>query len=295
MQELERIQARLENVRSVEPLLSAMRTISLASWQAALKQKANAQRYAEHLLHNLPCVLPHLGRGGEQAAWETSQDSFAPSRIVTLVIGSERGLCGHFNAALIEYLEGYMARLATPAVRVELEAMGARLVRLMRSRHHPPARWERLSATTLPSPRSAFELTHRWLASYQARELDAVDVLYNAYHGVGRYASSRLRLIPPHLPLASSNSFESGVPPIIETDPIAMYEHIAEQWAAAKLYGLLLESSAAEHSARYQLMEEATGNAQRLVEELTLAIHSARRQAITQEVQELAAGAGLIG
>jgi F-type H+-transporting ATPase subunit gamma len=56
----------------------------------------------------------------------------------------------------------------------------------------------------------------------------------------------------------------------------------------------LIDSATAEHSARYQIMENATQNAQRLIEELTLAVQNARKQAITQEMQELAAGAGLI-
>jgi F0F1-type ATP synthase gamma subunit len=56
----------------------------------------------------------------------------------------------------------------------------------------------------------------------------------------------------------------------------------------------LLESVAAEHAARYQLMEAAIRNAERLIEELTIAVQTARRHAITREMQELAAGAGLI-
>ena len=57
----------------------------------------------------------------------------------------------------------------------------------------------------------------------------------------------------------------------------------------------MLDSTAAEHSARYQLMEGATQNSNRLIDELTLALQAARQQAITVEMQELAAGAGLIG
>ncbi|MDY7039779.1 MAG: F0F1 ATP synthase subunit gamma, partial [Chloroflexota bacterium] len=63
----------------------------------------------------------------------------------------------------------------------------------------------------------------------------------------------------------------------------------------ARLYTLLLESAAAEHSARFQLLEGATQNAKQIIAELTLAIQAARQQAITREMQELAAGAGLVG
>ncbi len=62
-----------------------------------------------------------------------------------------------------------------------------------------------------------------------------------------------------------------------------------------RLYGLLLDSAAAEHSTRYQLMESATQNAERLISELTRVVQTGRQKEITQEMQELAAGAGLIG
>jgi F-type H+-transporting ATPase subunit gamma len=82
---------------------------------------------------------------------------------------------------------------------------------------------------------------------------------------------------------------------IIETDPLALYTRVVEQWASVQLYTLLLDSAAAEHAARYQLMEGAAQNAERLIEELTAELQAARRRAITQEMQELAAGAGLLG
>jgi F-type H+-transporting ATPase subunit gamma len=68
---------------------------------------------------------------------------------------------------------------------------------------------------------------------------------------------------------------------------------VIEQIVTIGFYERLLESAAAEHSSRFQLMEDATRNADRLIEEVTQNIQQANKQAITQEMQELAAGAGL--
>jgi F-type H+-transporting ATPase subunit gamma len=143
-------------------------------------------------------------------------------------------------------------------------------------------------------------LTHRWLARYEEHELDAVDLVYNAYHGMGRYKPTMRRVIPWLIPLQSLpegvlSPNEPWPSLIVETDPLSLYARVVEQWAAASLYGLLLDSAAAEHSTRYQLMEAASQNAGRLVAELTLAVQTARQQEITREMQELAAGAGLTG
>jgi F0F1-type ATP synthase gamma subunit len=69
---------------------------------------------------------------------------------------------------------------------------------------------------------------------------------------------------------------------------------IIDQLLASVLYESLLNSSVAEHSARYQWMEEAEANIKRLIAELTVEVLMARRNLITQEMQELSAGAGMI-
>ena len=284
MQDLEQAENRLDNIRIVEPILSALRTISLGSWQAALKRKDGAHRYAERLAATLPALSPHIPPNGEERAG---------AQIVALVVGSERGLCGRFNAAVIERTERYLAEQEAAGVQVELVVMGTRAARILKRREAAPASSATLPITGLPSHRLAFDLTRRWLARYDKHELDAVDLIHNAYHGTGRYEPAVVRLIPPTLPTPEADALPW--PPIIETDPLSLYARVVEQWTAVRLYELLLESAAAEHSARFQLMEAATQNVERLIDELTLIVQTARQRAITQEMQELAAGAGLLG
>jgi F-type H+-transporting ATPase subunit gamma len=291
MEELERAQARLDHIRTVEPILSALRTISLGSWKATLKQRTSVQRYGERLTAILPLLAPHLP-AGRRARRETGPTH---SRVVALVVGSERGLCGRFNVAVVERAEQYLTEQEAAGAQVELVALGTRVRRIFQRRKRPLAWSGTLSITALPLFHLAFDLTRRWLVRYEERELDAVDLIYNAYHGTGHYEPTLVRLIPPQLPPDGQDSLsEPWPPPIIETDPLSLYARVVEQWAAFSLYGLLLDSAAAEHSTRYQLMESATRNADRLIEELTLAVQAARRHAITREMQELAAGAGLV-
>jgi F-type H+-transporting ATPase subunit gamma len=113
---------------------------------------------------------------------------------------------------------------------------------------------------------------------------------YPPQTGVQPYHSGRM----PD-PAAREQRTEPWPPPIIETDPLSLYATVVDQWAAVQLYEVLLDAAAAEHSTRFQLMESATQNTDRLIDELTLTIQTARRQEITQEMAELAAGSGLIG
>lgn len=291
MEDLERTETRLDNIRTVEPILSALRTISLGSWQASLKRKDSVRRYEERLTAMLPALLPHVG---PPSFPPIGGDERGEARVVALVIGSERGLCGRFNAAVVERAERYLAEQTAAGAQVELTALGTRVRRILR-RHQQPLAWSgALSVTALPPYRLAFDLTRRWLTRYEEREVDAVDLVYNAYRGSARYEPTVARLIPPTLPTPEADALP-WPPPIIETGPLSLYARVVEQWATVSLYWLLLDSAAAEHSARFQLLEASTQNIERLIDELTLAVQTARQQEITQEMQELAAGAGLIG
>jgi F-type H+-transporting ATPase subunit gamma len=84
-------------------------------------------------------------------------------------------------------------------------------------------------------------------------------------------------------------------PPIVETEPAALRRRLARLWLSATFHGIMLESAAAEHSARYQLLEGAAQNAQRMIEELETSLRAARQEAVTAEVQNLSSGAGLVG
>ena len=288
----ERAQTRLENVRSVQPILGALRSISLGSWQAALRQSERVRQHRERLsalpsllVARLPAKPSRVQRGGH--------DQAERARAAILVVGSERGLCGRFNTAVVERAESHLSELEASDVSVELMGLGNRVRRVIERQGRALVWSGNLSTTTLPSHSLAFELTRYWLARYEARELDSVDLVYNAYGGMGNYAPAVVRLIPPIPPQAEQQPEQET--PIIETDPLSLYTRLIEQLTTAHLYEILLDSAAAEHAARYELMEAATRNTEELIVDLTLAIQTARQQAITQEMQELAVGAGMIG
>lgn len=291
MADLERIQGRLENIRTVEPILGALRTISLGSWQAALKQREGLRRYGERLQGILSLLVPYL-----QTRRRRPASVAASQRVAALAVGSERGLCGRFNETVADLAEQYLAQQADTGVTVEFLVLGGRLQRILERRRVPLAWAGPLPTTALPSFARAFDFTRRWLARYEAGELDAVDLLYNAYRGMGQYEPTIAHLIPPEAPSVGSVAADvSWRSTILETEPWALYARVVEQWAALSFYALLLDSAAAEHVTRYQLMEAAAQNADRLSEELLLELQSIRRQAVTSEMQELAVGAGLVG
>ena len=288
MADQERINTRLQNIRSVEPILGAMRTISLGSWQAALGRQQRIRDYSEELISLLPAVLPHLARKRRRRRM-----AHPPAPVAVLVIGSERGLCGAFSSSLAGVVEKQLLSYQDAGIEIELQTLGRRAERALKRRGLPVVWSKSLPTTSVPGRDLAAELVDTWVARYQGFELDAVDVMYNAFRNSTLYEPVLFRLLPPDLSAVAQGT-ASWPPPYVDTDPVSLYTRIIQLWMTTEMYRILLDSAAAEHSARYQLMEGAVQNSKRLIDELTLALQSMRQQAITAEMQELAAGAGLM-
>ncbi len=120
--QLQRAKSRLENIRRVQPILAALRTISLGSWQMARNRRAGLSAYTARLLELLAVVVPYVAeeRGAHPdcsplaartaACTDNETESPVPQRsVVALVIGSERSLCSGYNKALARHLDSYVA------------------------------------------------------------------------------------------------------------------------------------------------------------------------------------------
>jgi ATP synthase F1 gamma subunit len=285
---IERVQARLHNISIVKPLLDALKTISLGSWQTALRFSRTSEEYRTRLEHLMLQVVPHLSTN----VTFPKNGSIHPPRIL-VVIGSERGLCGNFNRTLAQRTVAYLTEMDQRGEKVEVQVYGNALGRACR--HEFNGRWQFVQHPmpgVAPS-KMAGELNNHWLEGFDLGTVDQVEILYNQSLRAGRYKTVRIHQLPPKLP--EMNLLEPPWPDsILDTSARVLFLELLRQLLALDLYGIFLSSAIAEHSERYQLMEQATKNANDLIEELTQDVQTERRQSITNEMEELAAGAGLL-
>jgi F-type H+-transporting ATPase subunit gamma len=154
-----------------------------------------------------------------------------------------------------------------------------------------------LPASSLSSYQQSYLMTQKWLHQFEKNEFNHFFILFNQIGAGSRQQFSEFSLLPYEVshPLSAIGHQNSVWPePIIETDPKGIYRQIIQHAIASGFYKILLLSAASEHSARFQLMQEAKDNAENIVEDLTQVINAERKRKITQEMQELAAGAGLL-
>lgn len=291
------VQARVDNISTVKPILEALRTISLGTWQSALKKQKSVSAFAQNYLEILEMVAPSAQQlVRKKKKRRTKPESEAIQPIILVMIGSERGLCGSYNQQLLNELKREYGQFEERPLALWI--FGTRLYRLVKRAEFKVDWWQPMSSTALPDYSEIHKISRQWLKAYEARQLDEVYLLSHHYTNVGRSIVKQERLLPYTLDFEKKSAHDAseGWPtPVLETNPLKLYLKVVEQMGTMRFYSLLLDAAAAEHSTRYQLMEEASQNAGRMVEEMTEILQMYRREAITREMQELASGAGLLG
>lgn len=288
----ERTQARLENVQTVEPMLRALRTISLGTWQSATNRLQGLKAISKEYDAMLASLMPALSKSAYMKKRTVEQKNPCTRQLVVLA-GTERGLCGRLDQDLIDYVNKSLQAAEAPE-NFEVVVIGRRLSKAVSRQLFVPTKVISGSSTALPVFAELFEQTREWMQRLANNELGKVLVFYTAFHGATHREPAVIQLLPYELNLDAAEQSESWPPPIIETDPAQLFVRIYEQLAAIRLYDVLLQTKASIHSTRSQLMEDSAKNAERLIEDLTIILQTERRQAITREMQELAVGAGLL-
>jgi ATP synthase F1 gamma subunit len=288
--DIERVQNRLSNVQSVEPLLGALRTISLGAWQIALRHLSNLEIVGKDYQYVLAALSPYLVEYLPKKI--TPTPNAMPRKTVIVAAGSERGLCGRVDQDLIDFMQAGLADMQDEIA--QLIIFGGRLGKNVAQQIMQPTNIHAASSTSMPSYEAMLKLAKEWLVEISAGNIDRVLVFYTAYHSLSSRSPTLMQILPYEIDLYDTETQMDWPPPIIETDPAHLFLRTYEHIVAMRLYEALLHSKASIHSNRYQLMEESTKNADRILEELEILLQMERRQSITREMQELAIGAGLL-
>lgn len=277
----EELKNRLENINAIQPLLEALRTISLSNWRFSLKKLALAKIYLKSLfeIYNELATNHNVNQQGKPEAGNQNR--------IVLAVGSNRGLCGNFNRDIAENLKQLVIGNSE---RYQVVVVGERLRKIIERKNIPFDRY-------FPFPNAA-ELTPdyaRVIANQIGLSGNNPDIalLFNAYRGAGKYQTIQSPIFPNEfLKISSRGKSLEGF--IFDTPVEEIISLLQEDLYYLSIYYALLLSAAAEHSNRFQLMENASKNADHLSDELFLEVQALRRQKITEEMQELAVGAGLL-
>jgi len=266
-----------------------MKMVSGARLNRAQQRIVAMRPYAQHASEVLAAVVQATRAQGLEE--EHPLLAHRPEKkVLLLVITSDRGLCGAFNANINKYAENLWKQKTGEGIEVSLATVGRRGRDYFRRRKAPfledfEGVWEDLGLV------QARRVARSVLRPFLSGEIDAIYLVYNEF----KSAMTQNVICSPLLPLeqdddSSGEDDEPSPEYIFEPDRGSLYERLVPIYIEITILRALYDSVAAELGARMTAMDSATKNAADMIDKLTLQYNRQRQAVITTELIEIIAG-----
>jgi F-type H+-transporting ATPase subunit gamma len=262
-----------------------MKMVAAAKLRRAQQAITEARPYADTMAR----VLASLASRTESSHPMLETKEGTRARLV--IITSDKGLCGSFNANVAREAE----RLLRDTDRwesVEVVTIGRKASDYFRRRTYNVVHDERETMSKLTGEDGP-RLGQMFTEAFVTDEVDEVWLLYNKFVNMIRQDITLERLLPiePDVPEEASQADGPPVDYLYEPDAEGLLAALLPRHVEAQVQRCLYDSAAAEQAARMTSMGAATKNAEDMIESLTLLYNRTRQAAITKELLEIVAGA----
>jgi len=283
MANLKSIKKRIVSVKNTRQITKAMKMVSAAKLRRAQENVVAARPYARKLSEVLQALAGNL-EGDLHPLLEKRE----AKRLLLIVVTSDRGLCGGFNANLCKTAERFIKENRDMYEQVSLLTVGRKGYEFLKNRHTIYKNVSNVLAK--PNYQTAALLAQDVIEGFQAEEYDQVLLLFNAFRTVMSQDITFQQLLPV-VPEEKSVADENPVEYIYEPSVGDLLAEILPKNIEVQIFKAMLESVAAEHGARMTAMDSASKNANEMIGKLTLQYNRARQAAITTELMEIISGA----
>jgi F-type H+-transporting ATPase subunit gamma len=280
MANLQEIRRRIVSVKSTQKITRAMKMVAAAKLRRAQESLLNTRPYALHMRAITAGLVASADRKSHPLlACRTG------GRVRLVVVTSDRGLCGGFNAGIVHET---MKQVETTfsGRSVALTIVGRKGVELFR-RRNLPVHNEYLGVFEKFSVSAGVRIVDELVDSFLEGGFNEVHCLYNEF----KSAVSQRITVEKLLPYDPEESDQAAPNWIFEPSEDAVLLRLLRANLYAQMHRILHESAASEQGARMSAMDSATKNAGDVLQRLSLEYNRARQDAITSEVVEIISGA----
>jgi F-type H+-transporting ATPase subunit gamma len=292
--QLRAVRRRIRSVQSTAKITRAQELIAASRIIKAQQRVRDASPYAREITRAVEAVVSRSG----QIKHPLTLPRENPTRAAILVLTSDRGFCGGFNANALREAQSLRALLESEGIETVPFVAGRKGISWFRFRDRAVAgEWAGFSDTPLGA--NATELTTALLEAFERPAedggVDEIHVVYNQFVSMLTQEPVARRLLP--LEIEETTEEPAGGPlPIYEFEPSpeAVLDALLPWYVESRIFQALLDSAAAEIAARRRAMKSATDNAHDLIEQLSREANKARQAEITQEISEIVGGANAL-
>jgi len=298
------LRRRIRSVQSTRKITKTMELVATSKLKRAQDRVIAARPYAAALAAVMADLYaPELA---ERFPLLRQPAADAVRRVALLLITSNRGLCGAFNANLIRQARHRIEELERQGGTADLHLVGRKGLLYFRFAKRPIAS-QRTDVGDKPTAAHAAEIVAPLMAAFAAGRVDAVEVVFAQFRSAVSTPPTTLRILPVTPPPAdgrtagqadSATHSQSAGPPvrpsanyIVKPSAEGILESLLPLYVRNQVYRALVETAAAEHGARRTAMKNATDSAGDMIDVLTRTYNRARQGQITQEIAEIVGGA----
>jgi F-type H+-transporting ATPase subunit gamma len=289
MANLKEVRNRITSVTSTQQITKAMKMVSAAK----LKRATNAIVQLRPYANKLRDILAQVSASVEGNDSPYTQDR-VPAKVLIVVVTSNRGLAGAFNANAIKTTNNLIAtKYADQFARgdVSMVAIGKRGHDFFTKRNFNVIGNHNELFNNLDFE-NVSKVTEYIMNEFKEGNIDRVEVVYNQFRNAAVQVLTSEQLLPLLPEEKSNDAVELDY--IIEPSKEKIIEELIPKAIKIQLYKAVLDSNASEHGARMTAMDKATENAGDLLKQLKLSYNQARQAAITTELTEIVSGAAAL-
>ena len=288
MASLKEIKRKIKSTNNTQKTTKAMKLVSSAKLRKAEEAAKRSRLYAQKIVD----VLSEISLSINKLAAIDKRFLFFNKREVKTVdiifITADKGLCGGFNLKTIKAVTELMQDYEKKGIKVRLRAVGKKGIEFFKFQGIPLFK-SYLQLSSSPTYEKSCELIQDAVQDYIDGNCDEVYVVYHGYKNMITQELKVEHLIPVEPSKIQAEEQSSSA---LDTEPEddALINELLKTYFEYNMYFALINSLAAEHSARMQAMDNASKNAKEMVRMLDLAYNKARQASITTELIEIISG-----
>ena len=289
MANLKEIKLKIGSVKNTQKTTKAMKLVSSAKLTRTRQLSEQARSYAIKINEVLSDIAARVSKVQDEGNISRAFiQNNAPKTVDIVFVTADKGLCGGFNMATIKTVSRLIAEFEAKGTKVRLRAAGRKGVDFFS--FQGVALEQRVSdLSSAPEYDRAAEFIHAVVEDFRNEVTDKVIIVYNGFLNMLTQEIRVRDLLPISLDVVEAKNTDSMLE-IEPDDEQEVLNELTDKYIDFNMYYALIDSLAAEHSARMQAMEAATKNAKEKVNSLTVEYNKARQAAITTELIEIISG-----
>jgi len=291
MANLKDIKRNIVSVKNTQKTTKAMKLVSTAKLKRAEEAAKRSKEYAVKLNEMLSEISEKINKfkvGGSTSRFFEENDS--PKVVDIVFVTADKGLCGGFNIQTIKRVKSIMNEYEGTSTKVRLRAVGRKGIDFFRFQGIELLEKE-VGVSSAPTYDKAKEVIDKTVEDFVNGESDKVILVHNGYLNMITQKIKQVGLIPVEtIKIEAKEEADGSMMEIEGDEDEKVLDSLVRKYFEYNMYYALIDSLAAEHSARMQAMDNATNNASERVNELTIAYNKARQEAITTELIEIISG-----